>query len=192
MAPPKTSASTDRQSRLRWRNDLPGSRRLRLTSVSLRPLTALAVSTPVLPVDAVVRRFLGDDDVVGVALLEPRGRHPDELRRRCGARRWRSNRPSPIPARRPPMSWVNWSATGPLVRDHSFDPLGNQLRDVLALLEVAVARALGLLHGADGAHPAIGLEGPALIEDLLSGRFLDAGEERTDHHRVGARRRAPC
>ena len=81
-----------------------------------------------------------------------------------------------------------------LVGDHALDALGHELGErasvarpglaVHRLLEVAVRGAF--LHRAERAHAAVGLEGAALVEDRLAGRLLGPGEQRADHHDVGA------
>ena len=85
-------------------------------------------------------------------------------------------------------------AAGELVQDRAdraaighlaLDALGHQLHLVLdVLLEVAVGRALR--HRAERAHAAIALVGAALVEEHLARALVGAGEQRADHHAVGA------
>ena len=78
----------------------------------------------------------------------------------------------------------------PFVGDHALDPLRHQLGQAAAagaraaVLEVAVGAAAG--HGGERSHAAVGFEGAPLVEDGLAGALLGAGEERADHHRMGA------
>src|SRR4029078_5933714 len=75
---------------------------------------------------------------------------------------------------------------GPLVGNLAFDALGHELQRVLdVLLEIAVGGAAG--HGADRAHAAIGLIGSALVEIDLARTLIGAGEQRAEHHAIGAR-----
>src|SRR5262249_54154464 len=76
------------------------------------------------------------------------------------------------------------------VGDLALDALGDDLVVAGDLgLEVAVL-GIGLLaarrHRAERAHAAVGLELLAVDEDQVAGRLLAAGEERADHHAVGA------
>ncbi len=50
--------------------------------------------------------------------------------------------------------------------------------------EVPVGRAMLLRHGAEGAHAAVALVRSALVEFDFAGRFLGAGEQPADHHRM--------
>src|ERR687888_31947 len=72
------------------------------------------------------------------------------------------------------------------VRHPALDALGHELVDVhVRVLEIAVGRAF--LHGAERAHPAIGLVRAALVELELPWRLVGAGEERAEHHDMRAR-----
>ena len=65
------------------------------------------------------------------------------------------------------------------------DPFRHELQRVLdVLLEIAVGRAAR--HGADRAHAAIGLIGAALVQIDLAWALVGAGEQRADHHAIGA------
>src|SRR5262249_36983772 len=70
-----------------------------------------------------------------------------------------------------------------LVGDAALDPLGDQLAAVGLALPVAVARAGA--HGAQRAHPAVGLEAAALVDDRLPRALGQAGEQAPDHDAVG-------
>ena len=89
------------------------------------------------------------------------------------------------PGTQPPDELVDQGRERALVRDPPLDPLGHELPLVQLVLEVAVGGAA--LHRGDRAHPAVLLEGPALVEDRLAGRLLGPGEEASDHHRGRAR-----
>src|SRR5690349_6338712 len=72
-----------------------------------------------------------------------------------------------------------------LVRHAAFDALGHKLVDVhVRVLEVAVGGAF--LHGAEGAHAAIGFVGAALEELDLARGLRGAGKKRAEHHPMGA------
>ena len=76
---------------------------------------------------------------------------------------------------------ARWSLIGHL----AFDTFRHELQRVLdLLLEIAVGRAAR--HGADRAHAAIGLVGPALIQEHLARTLVGAGEQRAEHHAIGA------
>src|SRR5947209_2483995 len=106
---------------------------------------------------AVVGRFLGDDDVVDVALLQTGRGDAHESR----ARLQLADAPGAAVAHacaQAAHELLHHRRQLPLVRDHALDALGHQLaRLALELLEVPVARAF--LHGPDGAHAAVALEG---------------------------------
>src|SRR5215203_6195465 len=111
----------------------------------------------------VVRRLLGDRDVVRMALLHPGRCDADEARAL----------PQLADRRRAAVAHARAHATGELVhvrrelalvRHHAFDALGHEL---VGLLHVALAVTLlrALLHRADRAHAAHGFERAALVED---------------------------
>ena len=77
------------------------------------------------------------------------------------------------------------------VRDLAFDALGDQLLIGRGIgLEVAVLGVGGVLapglHGAERPHAAVGLELLAVHEDQISRGFGGAGQQRAEHHRIGA------
>src|SRR5882762_6878526 len=67
---------------------------------------------------------------------------------------------------------------------HELVVVGDVLQPV-AVLGVA-ALLPPRLHRTQGAHAAVGLVLLAIDEDQLAGRLLTAGEQRAEHHRVGA------
>ena len=77
---------------------------------------------------------------------------------------------------------VENAAERALVRHLAFNPFRNQFQAVADFgLEVAVRRAAR--HGTDGAHAAIRLIGPPLVEVDLARAFLCPGQKRADHDR---------
>ena len=142
------------------------------------------------PLDAVVRRFLGDDHVVHVALAQAR---------RGDAHEARAARAAPRAFGAPTVAHARAQAADELVdvdreraavRHAALDALGHELLVVVDLaLEVAVLAALR--HRAERAHAAVDLVRAALVEDELAGRLVGAGEERADHHASTRPRRAP-
>src|SRR4030095_15384537 len=105
--------------------------------------------------DAVVRGLLGDDDVVDVALLEPRLRDADEARvaPQLGERRGAAVAHARAHAA---DQLVDAAAEAAAVRDAAFDALGHGPPRVFHVaLEVPVAAALG--HRAERAHAAVDL-----------------------------------
>ena len=80
---------------------------------------------------------------------------------------------------------VDDTADRALVGHAALDAFGHQLQGLAHfLLEVAVGRAAR--HGAERAHAAIGFVAAALIEEDLARALVGAGEQRADHHAVGA------
>ena len=79
-----------------------------------------------------------------------------------------------------------------LVGHLALDPFGHQLAEGTQVLPVAlgggVAVAGPALHRAYGAHAAVLLEAPAFVNHQVAGRFLQAGQQRAQHHRAGAGR----
>src|SRR5512138_3877041 len=133
----------------------------------------------------VVRRFLLDDHVVDVALLEPRRGDADEARLHPELRD-RLAAEVAHAAAEPAHELEDGHLDGALVRHAPLDALRDELVGVGHVrLEVAVLRPL--LHGAEGAHAAVLLVAAALVEDHLARRLLGAGHERADHDRGGAR-----
>src|SRR5581483_1152851 len=135
--------------------------------------------------EAVVRSFLGDDDVVHVALAVGGVADADEARllAQLGER---SAAEVAHAGAEPADELVDVRRERPLVRHPALDALGHELHVLLVLLEVAIA-APGA-HGAERAHPAVHLVGPALVEDGLAGALLGAGEEAPDHDGLRAAR----
>src|SRR6185295_17774481 len=90
---------------------------------------------------AVVRRFLGDDDVVDVALLQAGGGDAHEAR----AGLQLADAPGAAVAHARPQAaheLLDHRRQRPLVGDHALDAFGHELaRLALELLEVAVARS---------------------------------------------------
>ncbi len=132
----------------------------------------------------IVGRFAGDGDVVDVAFPEPGARDAAEpgvlLHFRdaavAGVAHGRAQAPHQL---------VHDGAERPLVGHAAFDSFGDQLQIIAdVLLEIAVRRAPG--HGAQRAHAAIGLVGAPLVQEHLARTFVGAGEERSDHHAIGA------
>ncbi len=74
-----------------------------------------------------------------------------------------------------------WSAVGNLALDAFRHQLGGTFGFIL---EVAVTAAF--FHGAQRSHAAVSLVGSALIKKGLARRFVGAGKETADHHRMGA------
>src|SRR5919108_2059216 len=153
--PPRSTTSTGRSSSGR---SACGSRTTSRTSdPSLPPpeaWRALLEGAP--PPRPVVGRFLGDGDVVRVALPHPGGRHADEAcllelldRRRAAVAHRLTQAPDQL---------VDDVRQRPFVGDTALDPLGDELAHLVDLfLEVAVAR-VARPHRPDGAHPAVLLE----------------------------------
>src|SRR5207247_1792944 len=96
---------------------------------------------------AVIRRVLRDRDVVRVRLAEPRARDPNE----AGVLH-RVDRLGAAVAHRlaePADDLVEDALERPLVRHAAFDPLGNELLDVLDVaLEVPILAEPARLHRA--------------------------------------------
>src|SRR5919197_1411899 len=134
----------------------------------------------------VIRRLLRDRDVVRVALAQPRAGDADEARVLEVLDRGRAAVAHRLPQAADEL--VEDAAERPLVRHLALDPLGDELLDVLDVaLEVAVLREPARLHRAERAHPAVGLEALALLEDHLARALLDPGKRRAEHDGVRAR-----
>src|SRR5262245_52204396 len=136
--------------------------------------------------DAVIGRFLGDRDVVHVALAHASARDPHELRPRAHlldviAAGVAHRRPQPA------GELVQDRNDAALVGHTTLDTLGNELLELRRrVLEVPVARSLRLRHRAEGPHAAVGLVRGALVELHLARRLLGAGKEPSNHHAVRA------
>src|ERR1051326_149464 len=103
--------------------------------------------------NVVIRRLLGDLDVVHVRFAHPRGSDLDELGARAHLVDGAVARVAHARAQSS-HELADDRGRGALVRDAAFDTLRHELVGVhFRVLEVAVARAL--LHGADGSHAAI-------------------------------------
>src|SRR5213076_1069712 len=125
---------------------------------------------PVKPLQAVVRSFAGDHDVVRVRFAQARGRDLDELG--LGAERLDVAHPAiPHAAAEAAHHLEDHVGRGTPVGHAALDALGHELRRRdLTLLEVAVGGAF--LHGAEAAHPADHLEAPALEQERLARALL--------------------
>src|SRR5271155_380800 len=75
--------------------------------------------------------------------------------------------------------------TALLTRDYALGTC-RFIAEILRALEISLARTLR--HRAQRSHAAVRFERPALVENRLAGALIDAGEERTDHHGIRARR----
>src|SRR5882724_1239981 len=73
------------------------------------------------------------------------------------------------------------------VWNSSFDALGYELGH-LELARLAVAVAAAFFHGRERAHAAVALERAALKQNYLARALIRSREQRSDHHRVRARR----
>src|SRR6266853_3522675 len=140
---------------------------------------------PVKPLEAVIRCFAGDYDVVRVRFAKPRRRDVDEFG--LAAERLDIAHDAIAHATAQPTDHLEDHVRGRASVGHaSLDTLGHELgRGDLTLLEVAIGGAL--LHGAETAHAADHLEAPALEQERLARTFLRAGEHRAHHHALGAR-----
>src|SRR5438552_11379836 len=103
---------------------------------------------------SIVGGFLGDDNVVDVALTQSRRR---DAHKASFALQFVDG-PAPAVAHsgaQAPDQLGDHVGERALVGDAAFDALGDQFRN-LAFLRVAVSRSRA--HGGDGAHAAVGLE----------------------------------
>src|SRR5262249_27353945 len=135
----------------------------------------------------VIGRFLGDDDIVRVALLD----------RGAGDRDEPGLGPEFFDGAGAAVAHAGAEAADELedeigeralVGDPAVDAFGDELLGRLVLgvrrpggsvLAVAVVGPLG--HGADGAHAAIRLEAAAAVDDRLAGALGQPGEQAADH-----------
>src|SRR5262249_44840411 len=141
---------------------------------------------------SVVRRFLGDDDVVHVALADAGRRDANELRFFGQL----LDRPAATVAHagaKAADQLVDHRSQAAFVRDTAFDAFGHELVAAVAggggwnlefVLEVAIAAAAP--HGANRAHAAVLLERAALIQDDFTRALVGAGEQAAHHHGAGA------
>src|SRR6516165_5590465 len=132
----------------------------------------------------VVGCLLGDADIVHVTLAHPGARDAHEH----GAGAHVGDVATAGVAHGRPQAAGELMQDGhdaSLVGHAALDAFGHELLELgRGVLEVPVRRAVPLRHGAERAHAAIGLVGGALVELYLAGRFLGAGEQSADHHRV--------
>src|SRR4029079_9787456 len=138
----------------------------------------------------IIRRLLRNHHVVHVALAQPLARDADELpvfaQITEGARRGVAHAGT-----EPADELLHDARERAAVRHTALDAFGDELFVRCAGLSVAILAAA--LHRAERAHAAVHLVTSALVEHELSGRFVGAGEERTDHNAGrprGARLRA--
>src|SRR5690606_15736840 len=122
--------------------------------------------------------FVGDDDVVDVALPEPCWRDADELR--ASAKRVDIGAAGVAhPCTQPADESMDDGADGSTVGDTPLDTFGDQLLGFGGGLEIAVTAAFD--HGAHRSHPTIHLVAPPLLRDTAPRRFVGAREEAADH-----------
>src|SRR6266705_5537978 len=134
----------------------------------------------------IIRCFFGDDHVVNVALAQARRCDPNESRLLMEL----GDRSAAAIAHSGAQSsnqLVDERSERAFVWDSSFDALGYELGHLeLACLAITVAAAF--FHRRERAHAAVALERAALEQDYLARAFIRSGEQRSDHHRVRARR----
>src|SRR6267378_8627020 len=130
--------------------------------------------------DPVIRRFLGDPDVVNMRLTHAGAGDLDDF----GPRAHLLDGPAAAIAHAGPHAagqLIHDGQHAALVRNHPLDSLGHQLVGVgLVILEIAVGRSL--LHRPQTAHAAVGLVRAAFIQDRLAGRLFGAREHAPHHH----------
>src|SRR6202140_4906431 len=137
---------------------------------------------------AVVGGFLGDADVVHVALADAGGGDGHEHR----ARGHMGDVAAAGIAHGPPQSARQLTQDGdhaPLVGNAPLHAFRHQLLELGGrVLEITIRRAVAFAHRAERAHAAIGLVGSSLVQLDVTGGFLGAGEQAADHDRMRARR----
>src|SRR5213079_3312422 len=140
---------------------------------------------PVKRLEAVIRSFAGDYDVVRVGLPQPGTRDLDELG--LGPERVDVAHAAVAHAAAQPTHHLKDHVRGrPSVGHASLDAFGHELgRRDLAFLEVTISGAF--FHGAEAAHAADHLEAPALEQERLTRALLRAGEHEAHHYALGAR-----
>src|SRR5437763_2706553 len=132
----------------------------------------------------IVRRLFGDRHVVRMRLPQSRARDADELR----ALHLVDRRRAAIAHRlaQPADELMEDRGERPLVRDAPFDPLRDELLDILDVtLEVAVLRKATRAHRAERAHAPVLLVALALLEDDVAGALVRARKQGPGHHGVG-------
>src|SRR5579884_1743794 len=154
-----------------------------------RSLNGIA-HTPNLPealavLDAVIRRFLCDDDVVRVAFAQAGAGNAHEARvllhlgdgGRSGIAHGLAQAADKL---------IDKRAERSLIGNARLDALGNQLRLVLrVLLKVAVLAVAALLHGGNGTHAAIVFEPLAGRDNQFARAFIHPREEAAEHDGIG-------
>src|SRR5690606_23308320 len=134
----------------------------------------------------VIRRFLRDADVMHVAFADAGGGDADELG--FGAHFFHVAATGEAHAGAQAADQLEDDGGHRAFVGHAaFDAFGHQFGGAgFDVLEVSVAGAVALVHGAERAHAAVGLVAAALVEFDVAGGFLGAGQEAADHHGVGA------
>src|SRR6266446_2064068 len=129
---------------------------------------------------AVVGGFLGDDYVVDVGFAEAGGGDTDEFAF-FGELVQGASADVAHAAFEATDELVGEAAERSFIGDAPFNAFRNGLAALGRVLDDGVA-VRARVHGASGAHAAIGLEGASLIENRFAGGFFGAGEEAADHH----------
>src|SRR5579872_1570054 len=134
---------------------------------------------------AVVRRFLGDKDIVYVAFALAGFAHADELR--ATAQLAEAVRADVAHARlQSADELLDVRCQRSAMRHAAFDAFGHDLVAVAhVLLHVAIAHALA--HRANRSHPAIFFVSAPLVEHRLARALFGARDKRSDHHARGSR-----
>src|SRR5689334_24582813 len=135
-------------------------------------------------IQTVIRRLLGDGDIVHVRFAHARRRDPHEMWLGAHVRNRRAAN----------VTHRGAQTTGQLMHDvaqrsaiwhASFDAFRNELVGVaFVVLEITILRAF--LHRAERTHATIALVRAALIKLHFAGRFFGAGEHAADQHAVRA------
>src|SRR5260370_9062331 len=130
-----------------------------------------------------MRRLLGDDHVLDVALTETSGgeAHDPGLRLEFFQV---GDAAVTHSAAKPGDELLHQTAERTLMGYAAFHPFRHGLAALGRVLEIAVAGAR--FHGAERTHAAIGLERAALVENGFSRRLFRARKETPDHHHRGA------
>src|SRR5258705_143720 len=128
---------------------------------------------------AVVGGFLGDDYVVDVGFAEAGGGDTDEFAF-FGELFQRARADVAHAAFEATDELIGEAAERYFIGDTAFDTFGDGFAALGRVLDDGVA-VRARVHGASGAHAAIGLEGASLIENRFAGGFFGAGEKAADH-----------
>ena len=124
----------------------------------------------------IVGRFLGDVNIVGMALGQACAGDADEFG--VAAHILDGGRSAVAHGGTKAAHQLEYGVgKRSLVRHAAFNAFGYQLLGVF--LEIAVLAAVG--HGGQGAHAAVGLEGTALIDFHFAGGLLGSGEQAAQH-----------